>query len=767
MEPTLTDELLRSFQSEATPCAISLPMNIRIIGIIRDFDEDCILVKLRKSCALIYRTAITLITPNPDLSDDTAHNPITLNSKVNRLEPNPRELTCCENAFNGLSRHLRGKTQWPAAQIYYQHALTCGRFPVDAYLNWIESRTTISFDETCRRISDTDALATAINRHKSSTIQLSDSDRRGVILASTLSSGLQTPINHMWHSLRMLCDISSVGSNYADVRKSVARVGPIHNMLDSEGLPVAGLLRARRSSEAEGWLDLGILEFSSGNFTVRGSPSGELVPLLTQADLDVAAQLAFLEATAPVAPTFSLDNAPSHRTDLRLDRKTFKPVWMAATPFGQSMYLADWLMKSFTMRDGLPSLTDPLVSGATVTDWRAPAVMQAVGDIMGSTTLPNGTQAPNSRLEIVVRSVDVSRATYRHHLVRKADQYRLNGIDLFVESSLYGGSGDVRDEEHYRRDDPSTRPGARAAAILANYQHISDLFPVFERVVLLLSVFSMMCQAWRDGIELSDQTKQRIAQRIEGYKADFGSNYPEYELSPKPFHKGGCYCSGGVSGRTTATVSSTQTISFDTRSEPQKLFGGSGGSNNGGLGGDGGGERPQKPLSPEFNHKSMSPLLPEFGRIDVEQTGVRLYGSAVKAIWAVAAEIEAFQNRARELGNDPSRPDKDLYETEGLPAARVEKTYGYFERRQHGADFISISGPLKGMHIDVMCVPQSVIDNGHLDPKEFATSLSRHLQAHDITIVDMRNIPRYVREAIKDISKDDLTKYAGKYSIYE
>ena len=80
---------------------------------------------------------------------------------------------------------------------------------------------------------------------------------------------------------------------------------------------------------------------------------------------------------------------------------------------------------------------------------------------------------------------------------------------------------------------------------------------------------------------------------------------------------------------------------------------------------------------------------------------------------------------------------------------------------------MSVSGPLKGLDIDVMCVPQSCIDGGYLNSKQFSASLSDHLRDHDITIVDMRNIPEEQRKEIKELASEALKTYSGKFSIYE
>lgn len=483
-----------------------------------------------------------------------------------KLDPDPTDLNCCQNMIEGLVNHLSGSEKWSDAQIYYDHAKTCDRFPASTYSSWIDSKALLTFNKTCQSLSDISQLSAAIDRHKYSKVELEASDIRGLMVASSLAAMKSPfPVDHMWHSLRMLHDFSEVGSNYHEVQNSIARVGPIHNVLDEAGIPVAGHLRGKKESEEDGWLDVDIIEFSSGDYSVVGTPSGPLVPMVTQADLDVAVQLAFFEGPSPVAPSFSLDRAPSKRNDMRLDRKTFSPSWLAATPFGQSMYLADWLMKSFSMRDGLPSLTDPLASGATVEGWRPPAVVDAASHATGSMTLPDGTIAEHARMEIVAQSANLDHATFNRMLFWKVHQYRLNSVDVFVESSLYSGDDDSRNSIHHFKNDPSTDPGACADVITKNYEYISNLYPVFGRVQLILGLFSLMCQARRDGVKLSDAARKRLTARVAAYKADMQKNYPEYELSPKPFHKGGCYCNGGVSGRVTATVAVKQAKPFEPR----------------------------------------------------------------------------------------------------------------------------------------------------------------------------------------------------------
>lgn len=100
-------------------------------------------------------------------------------------------------------------------------------------------------------------------------------------------------------------------------------------------------------------------------------------------------------------------------------------------------------------------------------------------------------------------------------------------------------------------------------------------FPVFLRVKLLLGLFSTLCQARRDGAVLSAKEKRRLQAKITPYKEETTKD-ASIEYSPKPYHKGGCFCSGGVSGRTDATVLETQLKPFEELHSPDFLVSSSG-----------------------------------------------------------------------------------------------------------------------------------------------------------------------------------------------
>ena len=485
--------------------------------------------------------------------------------------PKPETLNCCEAMFHGMAAHIRGGDHLQDAKRYYLRALTGSHPAAKTFIQWIDGGERLTLPIPAQQWEDEATLCAAIEAAKRESLSLSESNKRGMKFASEAATFKDIRTSHLWHSLRMLADITEAGGTYHQVQRSIARVGPIHNELDSSGVPIAGVLKRGRFRQ-DAWLNLDILEFSNGDFTAEGTPCGDHVPLLTRDDLDVAAALAFLDERGPIAPSFSLDRAPSKRTDMRLDRKTFDPPWLAATDFGQSMFFADWLMKSFALKDALPSLTDPLVSGGSVNGWMQPLLMKAVGSARGDHILPDGTRADHGRLEIVVRSIDVAKAVFSKHFLRKSYQYQLNDIDLFIESSLFNGDDDCQKSTHFRRDDPTSGPGAKAAVLMENYSHACDLFPAFERVGLVLATFSIMAQARQDGVELSARTRRRIANRKKQYTAEVNLLFPGYELSPKPFHNGGCYCQGGVSGRPKATVTATQSSPFSKRSKDLKLF---------------------------------------------------------------------------------------------------------------------------------------------------------------------------------------------------
>ena len=482
--------------------------------------------------------------------------------------PEASEQNCCDNHWYGLYCHALGPEHWPRARTYYTHALKSSEHArCRDFIEWIDKGLTLQPPIPLHDI-DNEAV---VRQHLVET-SAAEGKRGGLVdqalgraleLYSEIIVGLKDgeATAPSWHALRMINDVRALGATYDDLKRSVGRSGPMHNMLDEHGIPIPGQVRERSQAEPSGWFQVDGVRFENGVPTFLGPPAGPLPPLVTQDDCDVALWLAFLEGKDPAPPSFSLDAASSDPASrCRVDRKTFKPTWLAETAFGQSMFLADWIMKTFTMYDGLPSVTEPYVSGGSVSGWIPTALIDAIASAEGGLELPDGSTTAHGRNEIVVHNVDVARASYRRWLLWENTEYLIQEIHLTIESSLFvyeqGAS-----EKHFRENDPTTLTGARGKILAEHYDVAAEQFPVFFRVKQLLGIFATLCQARRDGVTLAGKEKRRLEQIIAVYKDRYKNN-PGPEYSPKPFHRGGCFCFGGVSGRTNATVAQTQAQPF-------------------------------------------------------------------------------------------------------------------------------------------------------------------------------------------------------------
>jgi len=468
-----------------------------------------------------------------------------------------RPQNCCESYSSGLREHLGGADRWSVAVPHYDRALEGNHQNAKLYKQWIHNGLAIDLPLDLASAADESAVREYLSTERATTAPPPSARDRGVKLIAEYSAIYPGPINHLWHAAHIINDAKAIGCTYQELQTAVRRVGPVHNVLDPNGIPIPGCIRERDANEAAGWWTIELVEFNQGKAKVVGAASDPLPALVTQRDVDVALWLAFFEGIQPVAPSFSLDRAGDGTHPRRLDRKTFNPPWLATTEFGQSMYFADWLMKSFTMRDGLPSLTDPTLSGGCIKDWKIPKFLEAMGTATGDDTLPDGQKTNHSRLEIVVKEVELTYATCRRWLSGAMHQYRVDGICLDVESSLYTQAEGMENggaRTHYRNNDPATTAGSRAQLLKDNYEYAGSIFPVFTRVKYILALFNVFCQARRDGVILSETERRRIQSTMDDYKREYSQSFQKVEYSPKQFHKGGCYCSGGVSGRDQAKV---------------------------------------------------------------------------------------------------------------------------------------------------------------------------------------------------------------------
>lgn len=476
--------------------------------------------------------------------------------------PDVKTVDCCTAHYLGIVCHLLGREYWPQALQYYEKALTGSHPTANDYIQWIKQD--LDIDSPIDLQEDPEVVEAYLHTLCNGRIQKRQPDnlRRGLLLNGEYLRHQSVKQSHLAHSIYMMYDAHAFGVSYKDLKASVERVGIVHNVLDEFGIPIPGQVRERDKQDPSGWLFVDGIQFARGKVSIIGTSSDLLPPIVTQDDVDVATWLAFLEGNSPVAPSLSLEVAdPEETQHHRLDKKVFTPPWIGETAYGQSMFLADWLMKAFTMYDGLPSFTEPFITGGVSQQWEPTALMAAIANASGSRSLPDGSRAPHSRLEIVVHGVEVAKAVYRRGLFQGVTDYLIKGIELNIDSGLYIQNRDGT-KTNYRLNDPTTDSGASAKVLTDHYDYAAEQFPVFYRVKLLLALFSTLCQARRDGLELSNREQSRLLRKIRKIKRQHRKN-SNTEYSPKPFHRGGCYCQGGVSGRTTATVVETSMKQFE------------------------------------------------------------------------------------------------------------------------------------------------------------------------------------------------------------
>lgn len=441
---------------------------------------------------------------------------------------------------------------------YYERAQAGVHPCASTFIEWLDSGESVESPLPLAQASQPDVIRNLLREYSAPGVQWSRSYSRGIQLLREFVRNESTEIKRLWHSVKTAYDAVSVGWSAKRLTSSISNVGPLHNCTDESGIPIAGLLRARNHNEAEGWMDVVGIRYSDGVFDVIGTPSGPLPPMINCDDIDVALKLAFFERL-DLNPSFSLEDARHPAGyELQLNRKEFTPAWLGNTSFGQSMFLADWIMKALTMRDGLPSISDPFISGAGKSGWRPTAIMEAVGNFEGDFTVPPNDEILHGRLEIVAKNVTLRRASYVSRLSQKVVEYAMDDVQIKIESSLYR-SNLLGRREHFRSNDPLTDPGGKAKVIEDNYNYLTSEFPVFQRVRLLLGIYSVFRQFRREGLHPSASEELRLMRK---FSTVDGGDLGDWEYCPKAFHKDGCTCSGGVSASGEANVASNQTSAF-------------------------------------------------------------------------------------------------------------------------------------------------------------------------------------------------------------
>ena len=462
--------------------------------------------------------------------------------------PEAESLNCCQAFHCGMyihGLHLDYKLAIP----YYENAMTGDHPPAGKFLDWIKTEKPLA--NLCTSEDFKWKIDDLIKEIEEGAIRFGEEERRTIQLFSELARNYDLETVSGWHTVRMLFDLNSLGYSKKYLKEAVQEVGPIYNKLDSHGCLEPGIIEFSIDTGKKGWANLQGARFALGKVEILGDHSSLLPPIVMEEDVDVALALVFLPKDGPESPSLSLEPFYERSEGFRLDKKVFKPKWIAQTSYGQSLYFADWLMKSLTMRDSLPSLLDPTVCLGMTGQKQSNELINSVLNATGEDTLPDGSKSDSGRLEIIVNSVDLRRSFYKKFLILPIKEYTFRKINLTVDSSLIKVFEDGTEDRTIRENDPTTRPGARAKIIQDNYDEFSTLFPVFERVKNLLALFSLFCQARKDGVRLNKLEMYRL-EKIRQKYLDLG--YPKCDASPKPFHNNGCSCNGGVSGRQKANI---------------------------------------------------------------------------------------------------------------------------------------------------------------------------------------------------------------------
>jgi hypothetical protein len=475
---------------------------------------------------------------------------------------------------------------------------------------------------------------------------LSEAAHRTMVIASEYAAqakkqNADSAPQKSWHEVRTYADAEMLGCTASRLDRSVSRVGILHNILNENGVPLPQRYVQNVALRPNGWHCLDFVEVKNGAFSMVGETAEHIPPLLIPEDLDVALYLTYLAHSSSVAPTFSLEGT-GHKV-AHLNLKVFDPPWLAATSFGQSMFFADWLMKGLTM-GSVPSVLEPHKSSAMDTSWQQLSLFDELAKKTGA------QQADlQNRLAIVVTETPLD-------VAQSGDVIQLRPHpSVWIDSSMYRDLADGT-REHFRRDDPKTRVGMQAQTFYQNYHEVSKMYPVFERVRLLSGLMAAVKYAHQAGVKLSASEQERLKKTIEPLK----QNVEQQELVPRPFHEGGCFCTGGVEIHATAKVQSIQKTLFT------KGNGGSGGNSIRIIFDDGGGVQPVKK---DFNWESIRPEWTTWAHYSKEtvdgETYAKISGRYYSHHAVQGMNLPAFGYYAGDSAVDqidPKDPTKKKYE---------------------------------------------------------------------------------------------------------
>lgn len=293
-------------------------------------------------------------------------------------------------------------------------------------------------------------------------------------------------------------------NHIASVARATSNIGYDYNERSKEGLPrwtrfqpgVAIRAKDKRSFPDKalnsGWDEAQEVSVGREKITVlngKKAPNGYL-PFILLEDLEVLGILTLIEphenGVDVAAPSFSLERfEPKSGYKTKLLRKEFyNPSWLRATNLGKSMYYADTLLFIKRYGDGIFSSYDPFFTPVQSSGWQTPLPWLRA-DMSGGV-------GSNGRNAFMI--------AHRLEGASKDSQFDAKRLRLNIPSSdalpHFDGSERIMDAKGNEIHRDGYRGWLRsyyvrhADVLTRDFNSVRRAFPVFERVRLLLGLYS-------------------------------------------------------------------------------------------------------------------------------------------------------------------------------------------------------------------------------------------------------------------------------------
>lgn len=333
------------------------------------------------------------------------------------------------------------------------------------------------------------------------------------------------------------------GQSFKQIKASAADIGPRYNKLSKEGYPLPGALDDTLPKR-QGFFCVRNMGIKDGVPYVTGPQTDNpLVANIFPEDIQVALILAFVESDkGPVRPKFSLEQSlkKKHRNPRvdRFDRKVFTPEWLADTDFGKTLYWTDYLMKQMggNMGNAFASLTDPLYALDYNPEMHEQILPEVIRRLDTNSKKDDDSGKPDdqvgARLMLSLGSVEME---------QRGSQLTVGSAKMFIESSGIRLLANGEEDRSFRPNDPTTKVGYNARQLTNSYADVEEAFPAFGRLKHLLVLYRGFEQLRLKGYTLAPQVMQELQKVRDNYRYPSG-----IQLVPKPFHRNGCMCHGGV-----------------------------------------------------------------------------------------------------------------------------------------------------------------------------------------------------------------------------